>query len=69
VKHKVIAGKNLPAKLPIALSVALWLLMDRYHAPGWLWGVVGTVMAIYWILEIVGICTQEPVDMFDKGPR
>lgn len=39
----------LPTRLPIGLTAIVYLILDRFDAPGWVWGVVGTVMALLWI--------------------
>ena len=62
-RTKVIAGKNLPIRLPITLSILLWLLLDRLGAPSWVWGVVGTLLAIVWIVAIYAVFTQESVEL------
>lgn len=62
MKHqKVIKLSQLPAKPPIVATIAYGLLLDRFHAPAWLWGVVGTLAAILWIFTIVAMCIQDPV--------
>lgn len=60
---KVIAGKNLPMRLPIGLSILLWLLLDRLGAPSWAWGCVGTMLAIIWAVSIYAVFTQESVEL------
>lgn len=29
--------------------MVLYMALDLYHAPGWLWGVMGTLMSVLWI--------------------
>lgn len=60
---KVIAAKNLPMRLPISLSILLWLLLDRLAAASWAWGCVGTLLAIIWIVAIYEVFTQESVEL------
>lgn len=48
-KTKVIHPENLPTRAPLWSSVVMWLLLDRLQPPGWWWGVVGTVFALFWI--------------------
>ncbi len=46
--RKVIDPKNLPSS-PIRVlqtSGVLWLFLDRFHAPGWVHGMVWTIMTI-----------------------
>lgn len=44
--NPVISQLNLPTPLPISFTIAVALLLDRAHAPGWLWGMFFTIMAI-----------------------
>lgn len=62
-KRKVISRKNLPTRMPLALTIALGLLLDRCAAPGWVWGVVGTLMAVVWIAVIFGMFSEDDVEV------
>jgi hypothetical protein len=66
MKTKVIAEKNLPVRMPLQFSLICYLLLDKFHAEGWVWGVVGTILALYWFAYIYGLATQEYVDLFEK---
>lgn len=50
----------MPAQLPVQTTALAWLLLDRLAAPGWVWGVVGTVLALFWVLAIVRMVTDKP---------
>lgn len=56
---KVISAKYLPARPPLLMSFVWWLMLDRLKASDWVWGVVGTLGAIVWIVGIYGMCTQK----------
>jgi hypothetical protein len=56
--RKVLHGTQLPTKLPITFTIVAWLLMDRVHASGWVWGVMGTLIGILWILSVIAVATQ-----------
>lgn len=45
---RVVPSKNLKTKSPITVGVVYWLLLDRLDAPGWVYGVVGTI-AVSWL--------------------
>lgn len=67
-KRVVIDRKHLPVNLPIMGPIALGLLLDRLGAPGWLWGAVGVLVALVWVLVIVKALTHdeaEPAYMSD----
>ena len=62
-KPKVIALKNLPMRPPITSTIAWFLLLDKFHAPGWLWGVMGTFFAFAWLVTVVVIWAQCPTEL------
>lgn len=57
--------KNIPTKLPGLTTLVAWLAMDYWHAAGWVWGVVLTLLGIVWIGAIVDICKSKSVDIFE----
>ena len=63
-KSRKIARKNLALQFPITGTIAWGLLLERLHTPGWVWGVIGTLAAIVWIVSIIAIFwAQETVDI------
>lgn len=50
---KKIHRKYLPMDMPITGTVLWWLFLDRISAPGWAFGVVGTLLVIVWIAFFV----------------
>jgi hypothetical protein len=54
----VISNKNMPARFPLWPTITCALGLDRIHAPGWVWGVAGTIFLLIWIGEIYGHFTQ-----------
>ena len=60
---KVISRKNLPASIPLISTAVTWLVLDRLQAAGWVYGVMGTVLALAWIGAIVGMCTEKQTDV------
>ena len=65
---KVVSEKNLPTRFPIINTAVFYLLLDRFDASGWAWGVVFTILAIAWIISIIRFIKQEQVELFkDDG--
>jgi hypothetical protein len=64
---RVISYKNRPATLPLWQTLTIFLMMDRFNAPGWLWGVIGTIVVLWWIGAIANISKQKEVDIFETG--
>ena len=60
---KVISPKNLPTKIPVSFTAILFLIMDKYNAAGWVWGLVGGVMALLWIGCIITISKEERMEI------
>lgn len=62
---KVVSFDNLPthpAKV-IYLAAIAWLYIDRYQAPGWLIGVIGTIMALILLASIIAFIKQTPSEV------
>ena len=64
-KPKVVSYKSLPIRIPWVHTALAYLFLDRFKAPGWAWGVVATVIALFWILSFIGLATQEQVNLFE----
>jgi len=63
---KVIARKNLPVRLPLFPTITLWLLLDKLQSPGYVWGIVGTLMALIWIAAIFMIIKEKEVNVLEN---
>ncbi len=66
---KVVGEKYLPTRPPVTASIAYWLLMDRYHAPQWVYGVVCTILAIQWITSIALLFIEDRCAPTEIEPR
>jgi hypothetical protein len=58
---KVINAKYLPAQLPLTLTLVSILALDRWNANGVWWGVICTILVIFWIAAIWKLFTQDAV--------
>ncbi len=63
-KHKVIKLANLPPRFPIYGLLVVYLCMDKWHAPEWLWGVYGFTAGLLIIAWGYAIWTAEEIDIF-----
>ena len=67
---KVISTKNLPRKMPLHLTLTLWLVVKVFNAPEWIWGALGLLLVIAWVgwVHTVVNDKEEEVDIFkDKA--
>ena len=65
-KRIVISGNNLPIKFPLTFTLVLYLCLDKWAAPEWLWGIAITIMTILWAV-IWGLQKKEDrIDLFQK---
>lgn len=62
---KKISRKNLPATLPLFKAMFLFMFMDYYNAPEWLWGIVIFLALIVFGLSIYSLSTEKLVDLFE----
>lgn len=66
MKLTVVKSSNLPATPPVLSTAVTFLLLDRFHSPGWIWGMVGTLIGILWILFVYARLHEEQKDIFNK---
>lgn len=65
-RKKVIDRKNLPVKFPIFQSAVIYIMLDYYGAPGWLWGVLITIYSLLWILAFISFVREIDVNIFSQ---
>jgi hypothetical protein len=63
---KYIKGHNLPPRFNILAPLCWLLVLERFDAPGWAYGVVGCLFVIAWAVDAVRQFTWDAVDLFDK---
>lgn len=65
-KIKVISRKNLPARPPVLLTAVVYLFLDKFQASGVVWGVVFTILALFWIAWIIALFKEEDINIFEQ---
>lgn len=64
-KEKVV--KNIPVRLPITITMAMYLFLDNIEVNDIIWGIFITLFTIYWVVCIyVVFWGQEKVDIFEE---
>ncbi len=65
-KQKVIKKSNLPSKSPLLFILILYLCLDKWNVPQWIWGIAGTFCFLLILGFIWTMFFEEPTDIFDK---
>lgn len=47
--RRILAARNLPMRMPWQPTLLIWLALDHWHAPGWLWGAAGLFLVAAWV--------------------
>ena len=63
---KKISRACIQTTYPITPTLLAWIFLDYYHAPGWVSGMVWTIIVLLWIVVIVELFECEMVDIFKK---
>lgn len=66
---KYIKASNLPPRLSIVWPLVWWLILERFNAPGWVYGALYTVIAVVFIAECIRLWTGESVDLLDNDKK
>lgn len=69
-ERKSISTKNMPPRLPLVAFAVAFLFLDRFNAPGYVWGIIGTLAVIILIGCLVAWANTEEIDIFkDKNEQ
>lgn len=71
-KQKYIKPNNMPPRLSILWPIVWWLVLERFNAPGWVFGAIFTVIALLYAVEVWRMFACEAVDLVgndDQRPR
>ena len=70
MKHRtVIKPSSLPSQPPTFAAIVWWLLLDRLNAPGWAYGVLWTLVAIFFIAWVYRFWTDQELDVPGFGQK
>jgi hypothetical protein len=68
-KNRVIKRENLPLKISIWNPLTCFLALERFNAPGWLYGALGVLFLFADIAAIYRILTETEVDLLNPTGR
>jgi hypothetical protein len=66
---KVLKRNNLPTRLPLWQSVTCLLALEHYHAPEWLYGVMGLFFLLIWVASIVMLVKEKQIDLLENNKK
>ena len=58
--------QNLPTRLPITQTLTIFLAMDYWNAPEWLFGAISFSACIVWIFTIYAMWTEKNEDVYNR---
>lgn len=56
--RRVISYKYLPVRLPLFQTITLALVLDRLQPPGIVWGIVATLVCLWWVGAAVALAGE-----------
>jgi hypothetical protein len=62
---RVIKSDNLPTRLPLISTMTIYLFLDHFNAPEWVWGGIGILLGILWIACVCKFFTDTSIDVLN----
>lgn len=66
MKLRHIDPKNMPPRIDVLYPFLLWLVLERFAAPAWLYGVLYTLLGIVYAAKFYLLFAGEKVDLLSK---
>jgi len=63
-KYKVIDRTNLPFRQPFYTLLLIWLALDRFSVPDWVWGSFGLFAVLVVSVWVLSFWREESTDIF-----
>lgn len=67
MKRQYIKSSNESPKPPTITALVLGLALDHWHAPGWAYGVAGTIVVVLLISFFYRLINEDGVDLVDRN--
>jgi len=64
-----ISYKNMPPRLLLTPMVLAAFLLDYYKAPGWAWGIWGTISVLDLMMWLHALATSKSTDLFERHKK
>lgn len=66
---KYLKASNLPPRISFVWPMVWWLILERFNAPGWVYGALYTVIAVVFVAECIRLWTGEAVDLLGNDKK
>ena len=63
-KRNVIKSSNLRLRSPVMSGLIIYMALDKWNAPEWLWGVLGLLVLMWIITFIIDMFNTTEIDLF-----
>jgi hypothetical protein len=64
--RRLIWTGNLPMRIPIWQTLLVWVALDHFRAPAWLWGGAALFLILLWAAWIHQVSTRDSVDVLSN---
>lgn len=64
-KRKVISSNNLPIRAPVLATFVWWLVLEKLGVPSWAFGVIGTLIAVAWVVFFIDLFNREEINVLN----
>lgn len=61
----VLSRKQMPTSVPVFETLTLFLILERFNAPQYVWGAIGVVWIFIFIACVVSVIKQKYVELFE----
>lgn len=67
--QRFLKASNLPPRPSILGLLVWWLILERFNAPGWLYGCMYTFLGVVFISEVWRMFAGEQVDLLGNDKK
>lgn len=65
-KLKVFKYSYFPARLPLFDTIVIYLLLDKLQVSQLVWGIVGTIVILWWFLSLLAIIFLQDITTIEE---
>lgn len=65
-EKKVISRQNMPTRIPLVSALVVYLALEHFNSPEWLYGALGVLFLAAFISSFVRLWRESQVDLFGE---